>query len=63
MDLEIIILNEVKQRKTNMVWHGLYVESKKIINELIYKTDRLTDIENKLMATKGRRRGKLGVWD
>ena len=34
-------------------------------NELIYKTNRSTDMENKLMVTKGERRGrdKLGVWD
>jgi len=31
----------------------------------IYKTNRLTDIENELMFTKseGGERGKLGVWD
>ena len=27
-DLEIIILSEVRQRKTNIIWHPLYVESK-----------------------------------
>ena len=34
-------------------------------NELIYKTRRLTDVENKLVVTKGERqeRDKLGVWD
>ena len=33
-------------------------------NELTSKTERLTDIENKLMATKGERgRDKLGVSD
>ena len=29
MDLEIIILSEVKQRKTNIIRYHLYVESKK----------------------------------
>ena len=29
MDLQIIILNEVRQRKTNIMWYKLYVESKK----------------------------------
>ena len=29
MDLEIIILSEVTQRKTNIIWYRLYVESKK----------------------------------
>ena len=35
-------------------------------NEPIYKTNRVTDVENKLMATKGERGGgrdKLGNWD
>ena len=34
-------------------------------NELIYKTERLTDIENKLMVTKGEvgERYKLRVWE
>ena len=54
MDLEIIILTEVSQTKTNIIWYHLYVESKKNdTNELIYK--RLTDIENKPMVTKGER--------
>ena len=29
MDLEIIILSEVRQWKTNIIWYHLYVESKK----------------------------------
>ena len=29
MDLEMIILSEVSQTKTNIIWHHLYVESKK----------------------------------
>ena len=41
MDLEIIMLNEVRQRKTNIIWYSLYVESKKKIDTsvLIYKTE------------------------
>ena len=31
MDLEIIILSEVSQTKTNIIWYHLYVESKKMI--------------------------------
>ena len=35
---------------------------KKDTNELIYKTERLTDIENKLILIKGERVGdKLGL--
>ena len=29
MDLEIIIQSEVGQRKTNIIWYHLYVESNK----------------------------------
>ena len=40
MDLEIVTLSEVSQRKTNSIWYCLYVESKKkSINELTYKTE------------------------
>ena len=55
MNLEIVILTEgsQKQRKTNIIYH-LYVKSRKSgTNEFIYKTNRLTDIENKFMVTKG----------
>ena len=39
-DLEIIILSEVRERKTNIVFYHLYVESKKNdINESIHKTE------------------------
>ena len=29
MDQEVIILSEMSQRKTNIIWYRLYVESKK----------------------------------
>ena len=29
IDLEIIILSEVKRRKTNIIWYHLHVESNK----------------------------------
>ena len=46
--------NKWNQTKTNIISH---VKSKKIYNELIYKTEtRLTDIENKLTVTKGQDR-------
>ena len=31
MELEIIILNEENQTKTNIIWYHLYVESKKMV--------------------------------
>ena len=40
MDLEIIILGEVSQRKTNIILYHLYVECKKIdMNEFLYKAE------------------------
>jgi len=58
MDLEMVILSEVSQRKTNFMIDHLYVESKNNgTNEPIYKIEIVTDVENKLMITKG---GKVG---
>ena len=41
MDLEIIIVSEVSQTETNIVWYPLYGKSKKKngTNEFIYKTE------------------------
>ena len=39
VDLEIIILREVSQRKKNIIWYHLYVKSKNDTNDLIYKTE------------------------
>ena len=37
-------------------------KKKKKRNELIYKTERVTDRENKLMVTRGGRGDKLEDW-
>ena len=60
MDLEIIILSEVNQIKTNTIRYHLYVESK-IWYKWTYlqNRNRLRDIENKLMVTKGERGGGI----
>ena len=41
MDLEVITLSKVRQRKTNIIGYGSYTESKRKtdMNELIYKTE------------------------
>ena len=40
MDQEIIIQSEVSQKKADIIWYYLYVESKKYdINECMYKTE------------------------
>ena len=57
IDLEIILLSEVSQGKTY-----LYVESKKkwYKEGYLQNRNRLTNIENKLMAIKGEREGEDG---
>ena len=45
MDLEIIILSEVRQRKTNIIRYCLYAESKKKWYKWTYLQKRLTDLE------------------
>ena len=54
MDLEIIILSEVSQKETNIIWNHLYVESKKWYKwTYLQNRNSLTDIKNKLTVTKG----------
>ena len=58
MDLEIIILSEVSQTKTN-IWYHSYVESNSLkneTNELIYKTEIDLQILKTNMVTKGETR-------
>ena len=60
MDLETIILSEVRWRKTNILSYHLHVESKKNdINELIYKTE--IDSQTNREQTYGYQRGEQGV--
>ena len=56
MDLEIIMLSEVNQiekDKYHMIFDHLYVESQKVIQMNLQNRNRLTDIQNRLVATKG----------
>ena len=48
MSLEIVVLSEVRYRQANI--HGIL---KNGTNKHICKRDIVTDLENKLMATKG----------
>ena len=62
MDLEIIILSEVSQTKKDKYYiymYCLYVESKKITEMNLFTKQKHTDIENKLMVTKGERGGEI----
>ena len=56
MDLEIVILSEVRQRRRNIIWHPLYVDSKKKWYKWTYMQNRrrLTDLENELMVARGK---------
>ena len=47
LDLEIAVLSEVSQRKTNIVWHRLYMELKKGYKwNYLQKRNRVANIEN-----------------
>ena len=65
MQLEILILSELSQRKTNTIRYHLYVESK-IWPKRTYLQNRkrLTDVENRLVVAKGdgERVGCTGTW-
>ena len=47
IDLEIVIMSEISQRKTNIIWYCLYVESKKKngTNKLIYRTEIKSEMQ------------------
>ena len=50
MDLEIIILSEESQRRTNIIWYHFYVESNKNdTTELIYKTEANSQISKSIL--------------
>ena len=59
MDLENIILSEVRSdRERQLSYITCMWNLKNSTNELIYKSrNRLTDIKNKLMVSKGKRGG------
>ena len=63
MDTEIIILSEVRQRKTNTNWYHLYVEPKKKIEINLFAGQKQTDFENKLttMGQVGRIEWGFGI--
>ena len=65
MDLEIVILSEVSQRKRNTVWYSLFEESKRDDTKWTYlqSRNRLRDLENKLLVAGvgGEWGGQLGT--
>ena len=61
IQLEILILSEVRKRKTNAYMQNLKYGT----SESIYKTNRLRDIKNRLVVAKGEEKREwdgLGVW-
>ena len=58
MDLEVIILSEVSQRKTNIIWYHLHVESKKMTQMNLFTKRKQTHRHRK--QTYGYQRGKGG---
>ena len=53
MDLEIIMLSEVRERQIvydiTFMWN---LKKKKSTNELIYKAETVREVENKLMVSR-----------
>ena len=64
VDLEIIILSEVSQTKTNSIYH-LYMESKKMLQMNLFTKQKQTHRLQKQTYNyqKGRGRDKSRVWD
>ena len=52
-DLEIIIIGEVSQRKTNIIFYQM---------NLFIKQKQLADLENKLLTTREEDRGRI-MWE
>ena len=62
VQLEIVMLSEVRKRKTNTIWYHLYVESK-IWHKWSYLWNGNTDIENRLVVAKGEGLGGGVGWE
>ena len=64
MDTEIIVLHEVSQTQTNVIWYHLHIEWKKSdTNELLPKTELDPQTQKTdLCLPKGKGRDKLGVY-
>ena len=64
IDLEIVILSELSQTKTDTIGYHSYVESKRV--QLIYKTELESQMQKTnswLPGDKRAGRGKLRDWD
>ena len=62
MGLEIIILSEVSQKETNIIWYHLYAESKSYKNETyLQNRNRLTGLENEFVVGEVRIDWDFGI--
>ena len=59
IDLESVILNEVSQKRRNIVWYPLYVESEiNDANELTYKTKQVHKLRKQAYGFWGKGQGE-----
>ena len=59
IDLESVILNEVSQKRRNIVWYPLYVESEiNDANELTYKTKQVHKLRKLAYGFWGKGQGE-----
>ena len=65
MNIKLIIISEVIQRKTNIIWFCLHVESKKRYKwTYLHNRNRSTAMGSRIMVTKvEREEDKLGACD
>ena len=65
MDPEVIMLSEVSQRKTHIIWYHLHWNLKKEHKwTYLQKRNKVTDVENKHGYQKGKEVwAELGDWD
>ena len=59
VDLEMLILSEVSQRRTSIIRYHIYMESNKKWYKWAYIKNRNTDLKIKLMVTKGDKWGEV----
>ena len=64
MGLEFIILSEVNQRKTNIIWYPLHMESKKMLQMNLFTKQLHRHRKPTYAYQSGKEeRDKLEVWD
>ena len=57
MELQTLILSQVRKRKTDTIWYYLHVESKIWTNDLSTKQKQIMDLEDRLVFARGEGEG------